>query len=268
MPPARRKTAPRRAKKTTKKSYPRRKRSTIARPLSVKQNYASCVETLAFEDIVPNTMNHFNISLGDFSRAPEIASNYQFYRLAKLEWKYESLYNVYGGTTQVVDASTGGAITSVPADTLPQFYYMMNRTGNLLPKTLPMLQEMGAKPTPFVHNKTIAYKPNTLLLFAQGSIQNPDPALNQNSAKLQFNAWIPTEDSLGLTNHDSGATREVPYFGHDVFIDQIVAGNNNKSQPLATIARVSVVAHWEFKLPMTDQRISTGAEAVIVAKPK
>jgi len=227
------------------------------------------VETLAFEDITPNTLNHYNLSLADFPRSTEIAANYQFYRCVKLEWKYESLYNVFGGTTQVIDASTGGAITPVASDTLPQLYFQMNRTGNQLPKTLAMLQEMGAKPFPFVRNKTIAYKPNTLLQMSQGSLSgNTTPFAVQ--SKLSFNDWIPSEDSTGTANKDDGLSREVPYFGHDLYIDQIVAGNTNATAPtpLKTIARVSVVAHWEFKLPMVDARVSNTAEPPVIAQPK
>lgn len=234
----------------------------------MKQNYASCVETLAYEDISPNTINHYSVSLADFPRSTEISANYQWYRLVKLEWKYESLYNVFGGTTQVIDATTGGTITAVPADTMPQMYSVMNRTGNQLPKTLPMLQEMGAKPSPFIRNKTIAYKPNTLTLMSY-PIQSDPQTADQSQAKLQFNAWLPSENSLGTAGKDNGTTREIPYFGHDLFIDQIVAGNNNLSTTLKTIARVSVVAHWEFKLPMVDNRVSPNdIPPVVVAQPK
>jgi len=190
----------------------------------------------------------FNLAL--FPRAKSLASQFQFYKAARVTYTYEPLYNTF--------QEGGGGGGGGPSK--PYMYVQMNRTQLLYAGAdKAELQASGARPMPFTTMKTISYTPNWCssgVISTNGS--NPVISVAQAGLQKEY-TWLtcPTQDSLGSANttidvidnaiNQTGTfsstsfvvANKPVYNGHIVFFDQ-ASGSND-------IARVTVTVHWLFK---------------------
>lgn len=250
-----------------KKSKPRggrkgNRKSKIPRSVSNHQ-MAKIIETIEYNDFLPNLDYKNFFSLGQFGRASALAPSFRWYKAALVEYSYEPLYNFFREDP------------TVPQPTTPYFYSIMNRTQDKLTAQLADIQAMGAKPTKFVSKIVKKYKPNWcsagLLSGAplQGNVLQS--GLYMNGMKEEW-GWLACPTQQTLTNigqfttpllPDNAAlngmtqvtalpvnTNQVVYNGHDIYIEQANAITG------AVICKVSVTVHWMFKDPASSSGVS------------
>ena len=236
-----------------------RKRGARKAGLSLNNQYATIVETLATNDIFSDTPYQATFNLSQFFRATTLAKNFKFYRAKKVKWEYMPLYNTFQENN------------SVAAVGKPQMYIMMDRDQDTkfqslsAPNALFSIQCAGADPVPFVKNREIIYKPNWCSpgLTAVGYTPGVPPAPQTVNAvyslglKKQF-GWLPTPNkdawqspdaSNSVQNPLSGFTNigmapilngAVVYNGHNLYIQQ-------DNDPEVPVGKCVVTVEWEFK---------------------
>jgi len=228
--------------------------------LRPSRQYATIVETLAANDVFPDTPYQANFNLSQFFRATTLAKNFQYYRAKKVKWEYMPLYNTFQENN------------SVAAVGKPQFYMMMNRdqdikfSGYSSAQAQFSIQSAGADPSPFVKNKEIIYRPNWCSpgLIAVGVTKADPPASNVVNAvyslgmKKQF-GWLPTPNldawlnpaqsnipANSLTGVIGDAEMSpllnggVIYNGHNLYIQQ-------DNDPNIPVGKCVCTVEWEFK---------------------
>lgn len=229
MPHAVKSRSYRKRKPTTRRPRRHGTKSKFGNPRSlapIKGNYARIVETVEYEGLQPNTMYNNLVQLQDFSRALAIAPDFQWYRITEVKYTYEPLWNTFQQ-----------AQGSVPGTSVPQFNYIMNRAGTFLASDLEGLQTQGCKPTKFTSNKIIKYKPNTLV--TSGYAGTDGSAINIQANELKMNAWLPTNHPI--TTNDPTL---VPYYGHQLWIDQL-----DPPTGATSICKLTISIVVEFKDP-------------------
>jgi len=237
-----------------------------------KGQTAKIIETIEFNDLLPNTDYASVFSLGQFARASTIAPNFKWYKAAYVEYQYEPLYNFYREDP------------TVPQPTIPYMYSRMNRTQNSQVQNLADLQAMGAKPIKFTNKVVKKYKPNWcspgLLTGAplQGNVLQS--GLYQNGLKEEW-GWLmcptattttnvgqlstPIEpDNLALNGMTQSLmlpinTNQVVYNGHNVYFEQ------NSAITGATICKVVATVHWHFKEPSNYNGVSVSRPMIPVS---
>jgi hypothetical protein len=229
------------------------------------------VETIQFEDLLPNTMYHNTFALGQFTRALQIAPLFQWYKAAKVTWTYEPLYNLFGQDAAALSK--------------PYLYVQMNRSqedghatyppNTSAPLTLGNLQGAGAQPVALAATRKVSYVPNWC---SPGlcAVSTPSPGVvtgvHSQGLQKQF-GWLATPDWSFLnyinstpslsndverinysltTNSITDNTNGVVYNGHLSYLDQEVHGS-------AKIARVTLTVVWEFKDAKCGQLVYTAA---------
>lgn len=189
-------------------------------------NYARIVESVRYEDITANEMYAGLITLDSYHRAKDVATNFQWYRITEVKYTFEPIYDTFQ------EALAG---TANPA--VPQFVYIMNRDGTFLAGSVDDLYAQGAKPTKFIKNKIIKYKPNTLVQNTPSGTDGVAPTLNGLNA-IKFNSWIPTQTLAG-SGVDPFA---LPYYGMQFYVAQ-----DNVLTP--TVCKLNIEIVVEFKQP-------------------
>lgn len=209
-------------------------------------NFARCVETISLPTIdvtqpAPDVVTIYTIDIASFPRAQQIAANYQFYRPKYVKFVYEPLYSL---------GSTANTIAVTPLPQKMNFYYMMNRQGNVPNPgtgTLPWLLEQGAKPIPFgdsrAKNITVKYRPNLLSAYSQNAISmdNAGPS----TGLPIYNKWVNTYEQVGAVNTQN-LTQD--WNGHFVIIEPSNLANFNVAGN-TPVANVKQTVEWEFKNP-------------------
>lgn len=191
----------------------------------MKDNFASTVESVDYEQITTNTMYDNLISLSNYPRAIAIAPNFQWYRITEVKFIYKPLWNTYQGGPIVIGPSPNPT-------TVPQMIWIMNRNGTFGATTSRDLLDQGAKPMKFTKDMSIKYKPNTLTLSAY---TGSDGSTLNNAAQLQWNEWLPTQPVATALS--------VPYYGHQFLFQQDYPTGPN------AIADLTIQVRIEFKQP-------------------
>jgi len=219
------------------------------------------IETFEAVDINSNQSTQHVFTLAQFARASNIATNFKWYRAARVVWTYDPLYNTFQD--------------GVNAASKPYMYTVMNRAqqenaNNM--GTVQQFQSTGARPVPFVSQKKVSYKPNWC---SPGLLQvrtNTDGSKDYSSNGLQAQyGWLATPNQLrkatqadqvagdsgdypawesnppvgtGNVSNDFVYNNMVIYNGHYTFIDQKFTGGET---PIDPVARLTVTVVWEFK---------------------
>lgn len=224
------------------------------------------IETLELDDLNTNQSTLHFFALSQFPRAANIATNFKYYRAARVIWSHDPLYNTFQD--------------GVNAASKPYMYTAMNRTqlaqSGLNMSSLAQFQCAGARPVTFVGQKKISYKPNWC---SPGLLQirtnaNGSQDFVQSGLQCQY-GWLATQNVLtsanlvkadgvapdsgdrpvGVNNitPGSGLTNYVPqyvlnnnvvYNGHITYIDQKYTGGETSVDP---VARLTCTVVWEFK---------------------
>lgn len=227
---ARFKRAPRRyTKKYSKKRVFRKRfgKKTFRRgrkAVGQKAQTACAHETVTFSDVTSQTMGNRFVFLQQCPRLLEIAGAYRYYRITKVEYRYENYFNM----AQYAASATGG-------QTIPQMYWVMDRQGLFPYETLAQLQDLGQKGTKFTSVKKISYVPSVQQPINIGS--GPGTLEVPRAIKAP---WFPTADS---TSPAGTQWSSVSHYGHSDFFDnEGIAGSSQICQLTCTI--------WaEFKEP-------------------
>lgn len=226
-------------------------------------NKAVVIETVEYNDILPNTTYNYSFQLSDFQRASRVASAYKWYKAAKVEWIIEPLFNTFQES-------------STASTTVPVMYTIMNRTQSALVYNKASLEAMGAFPQRMNRQIIKTYRPN----WCQGglNLQSTAQPLTGVAAMglIQKYDWLAcpefqnygTASALGVLPPANVAPFAVPgvqtntvlYNGHDTYVDQanIVSGQ--------AVARVSARIYWEFKDPVF-YAAERATDAVVKASP-
>lgn len=253
---------PRRVARRRPARRPRRRarKSRIPRSIAPKRGqFASCVETIELSNIVPNQSIYFNFALNMFERAQKLATNFKWYKAAKVVWNIEPNYNTY-------QAAVNGAA-------IPYLYTLMNRTGDQTALNINDYLACGMKPKKFTSKLTKSYVPNWCSpgLITYQVNPNPPSLLGSVSSIFQMGSkaergWIVAPDTFqdltsnvasqltqsarlgGSANSGNNIAATSPalctYYGHNMFFEQRYPIANNQY-----VARVTATVHWVFKDP-------------------
>lgn len=249
--PARRRPARKPARKPMRKMRSKRG-GKLAVPAAMRTSpdqFASVTETFQYNDSLPNIAYGRVFSLGDFARASRIASNYKWYKAAKVTYTYTPLYNTFQN-------EVGATISK------PQLYFKMNRSQDALPVNLGSIQACGAKPQQFTSNKTISYVPNWcspgLIAENRNTVTGDIFEIFQMGLQAQT-AWLPTSGTKNYENGDLITPVTAPglinlgvrntyvwpsrvlYNGHVDYIYQ-----ENSTEPVYSLV---ITVKWMFKQP-------------------
>lgn len=222
------------------------------RSLGVSTDVATITETInTLDGLIPAaTTTCHSQNIQDFPRALDVARNFMFYRISKVEYIYTPYYNTFQ------QAQTGSSSDAVGA---PLFYMLMNRTGTLNSlTTLSNLEACGAKPRKFTKAIRVAYKPNLLQNIVVSSGGNGDvPSVI--GAEPVYDKWLATEQALksqigtnpqanvGIPQFNSPA-----YYGHNYIITQ------NDSVPGTALGELTCHVTFEFKIPSVNPTTTAG----------
>jgi len=213
--------APRKSKKTGRKSKPARKSK-----VSNVSEYASLSETRSMTvspgGFITNSLySLMNTTLEQFVRAPLVAKAYQHYRIKFVELRIKPTYDTFatGGTTKF------------------HLYHMIDKAGAIPTNiTLEGLKIMGAKPRS-LDEKTlsIGWRPSVLeVALTQGG-----PAPLTQGTKYHISPWLNTSASSVST---PWAPSSVDHLGVYWYINQNAGAN--------TQYEVEVEVQFEFKKPL------------------
>jgi len=191
-----RKTKPRRARKGARGGHRRRPSSTAT---AGSGQMARIVETVEFNDNVPNQTYQNTFTLAQFPRAGVLSGNFQFYKAHKVTWSYEPLFNTFQ------ENQIGGA----QSVSKPYIYMLMNRVQNLNNGlTLQNIQACGAKPQSLVSKKSITYRPNWCSPGLTAVTPGNDPvspiqSMVSQGLKCQY-GWLGTAGRMAILNGPNG----------------------------------------------------------------
>nr|WAE42372.1 MAG: capsid protein [Cressdnaviricota sp.] len=227
---ARFKRAPRRyTKKYSKKRVFRKRfgKKTFRRgrkAVGQKAQTACAHETISFSDVTSQTMGNRSVQLNQCPRLIEIAGAYRYYKITKVEWRYENYFNM----AQYAASATGG-------QTVPNMYWVMDRQGIFPYTTLAQLQDLGQKGTKFTSVKKISYAPSVQ------QVVNVSSGVTISEVPRAMKApWFPTADAGAPTGT---LWQAMQHYGHsDYFDNEGIAGSSQISQLTCTV-------YAEFKEP-------------------
>lgn len=202
----------------------RSKKMSIPRALAVRGQYAKLTETLASQNITPNTYYYnYNVQLFNSARAVQVAQAYQFYRISRVTYKFKPIYDTF--------IANSSAVASVP-----QLYWRIDREGSIpMNATLNTLKATGCKPTRLDDKIiTVSFKPAVSLSTSD------NPLTNAIAGPYKVSPWLPTQNSA--TSVTGGfAPNSVDHRGLVWLVDQ------GQSTGIQTVAQVEVLVTYEFK---------------------
>lgn len=219
----------RRGKRTNRRSV-RRVRKTIA-PMET----ACLKQTFDAGLIEPNAPYEPQITLQQFSRALDVADNYQEYRVSRVEYLYTPKYDTFGA---LYSPSTSNVQVSIP------YLYTKKQTAYTPDSyTLAFLTAQGCKPIrlddktikhryrPHVIQKGIDYAEQTGLSFATGRpVKSP---------------WLATHIQ-GATSGGAPATimDSTIHYTHNFWIQQDIP-----NPAVNTVCHLVINVYFEFRKP-------------------
>lgn len=207
-----------------KKRAMRRRRNVKKAPNStanlVKDNYATLSETL--EVPFPNdNYGHVNVmynithTLASYSRAVEVARNYQEFQISYIEVRvkprFDTWANLVGGNSAA-----------------PQFYHQVIKDGDT-PTTALELKHNGINPVSFAVDRNIVWRYKPAVVIA-GSAGNP--------TILRVSPWLNTNNNVGAGYVPNGTI----HYGSAFIADTLDGGNE-------ALYRCEVETHFKFRKP-------------------
>jgi len=220
-----------------KSRNPRRNRKVkvVRKP---REETAKMKETISLEDLKTNTAYDASVKLQDFTRALDIADNFQEYRITKVVYKYTPLFDTF--------------IDTAGSNSLPYLY----SSRQILPPPasfgIAYLKALGAKPRRLDDKTlTVSYTPNVNAVMTSdlsgGVIQSTSP---------RYKPWISTHIYTTTTSMDN-----TNHYGHQFWIDQLQAAAGNQCS-------LEVTAHFEFRKPWDLKTITAGDSPVVKTSKK
>lgn len=211
---------PRRYKKRAPRKMRKGRKSPNSTANLVKDNYAvlsEIVEVPFPEPFYGKTNEMYNIthSLASYSRAVEVARNYQEFQISYIEVRVKPRFDTW--TNQV-----GGN------NAAPQFYYQVIKDGDT-PATALELKHNGINPVTFATDRNIVWRYKPAVVIA-GSAGNP--------TILRNSPWLNTNNNVG-TGYVPNATL---HYG-SAFIADTLDGVQE------SMFRVEVETHFKFRKP-------------------
>ena len=158
------------------------------------------------------------------TRAPAIAKEFGFYRIAKIIFTHRPLFDTYSSSL----AGTGNSPNSVPT-----LYWKMNRYGdNPAAFDGDYMRSLGAKPFRLDDKQyTFSYKPNTLMAQDNGA--------GTTTASIKITPWLSTDDT---PNDQAFTLSTAEHYGHALFIEGGGAGTAQ-----GPVCNMDVRIIYEFK---------------------
>lgn len=137
---------------SAKKQAPRRrnrrggKRARAGAKKLANSEFASAKQTIDLPADMANVVYHINdINLSQFDRLTLLGRCYQFFRITKVEMKFKPFYDTF---------------TQAGAASVPNLYYVINKSDTLDIGTFNQMLDAGAKARRFDNNNlTVAWKP-------------------------------------------------------------------------------------------------------------
>ena len=224
------------AKKThrpAKKSHGRPRRAGN----SVNKQSAHICESYEVEDLFSNTSYYSTLDLSYFARSQLIGQNFQEYKITKLEYQFEPLYNTFQESLST---------------TVPQLLWYVDRTGTSTAWVKSQFEEMGVMPKKYITNMKMSFKPNTLVVSASANTL-PQQALTTDlsynyapaqSVQVQMNKWFSTQYDAQLQTTNPAGAYPTSWYGCKFLIDQ-QAGTTTQ----IPIGRLTVKAWISFRGP-------------------
>lgn len=217
---------PRKYAKRSKRSNRRRNRRTVRRSVRTPKNESCKITETITIDTAQTALTPYesNINLRQFSRAVDIADNFQEYRIKKLIFKYTPFLDTF------TDATTGAG--AVP-------YLWSKRHIYPAPTTFgkEYLQALGAKPRRLDDKTlTVSYSPN---IFVYTNSEGGS-GVSRSQGMPKYSPWLSThylDAGTGNTVIDNTV-----HFGHAWWIDKVVDTGN-------AVCAVELTAVFEFKKP-------------------
>lgn len=241
------------ARKTTKprKAY-RKKRMVRRRRARAPKQAQTCFikETIQLEDLKAGQAYESIFDLSLFSRATDLADNFQEYRMREVEFKYTPQYDTF--------SDISGAVS------LPYLYSKRHTYPAPTTFNLAYLQALGSKPRR-IDDKTLVvkYVPNISLLTNTATYTQTTPPSVLSGVKPNYKPWLNTHQTNPLTPTAPPFMDKTPHFGHAFWIDQ------TQTSPANTIVcRFEMTVHFEFRKPWdVASTQGAGMKQTITKKP-
>lgn len=259
-------------RKPARKSKARRSAGGIPRSLGLGNQMAKIVETIEFNQVVPNVTQNCVFSISQFERARTLATNFRWYKPTHVTWTIEPQFNVYQ--------------SGVTNPTVPYIYTIMNRTQDDSFLTLNDMLTQGARPRKLVGAYKVSYRPNWCSpgLLATNVVSIPGQfggALNNvfvQGLKPEY-GWLQAPNLLSAYPAPPPGIRPIMYLnaavtntgvqnqasatyynGHQFYIEQSVPSG-------ATLPayKITCQVHWAFKDPKNV--LATGSDNVFDQLP-
>lgn len=213
----------------------------------VAQQMAVIHETITLETLKPNTGYESVVSLDMFSRATDMADNFQEYRIAKLVYKYTPLFDTYLNTT-------------VTPSSVPYLYTKRHVTPAPATFNLDYLKALGAKPRR-LDDKTLnqSYTPNVVQFVNTSTYTQTTPPSVLSGLKPIFKPWLTTYQNNPLVPAAPAFMDKTEHFGHAFWLDQGFSDALN-------ICELEVTAYFEFRKPWDKPSSQSGKPTIRLGK--
>lgn len=254
--PRRVRKAPRKHRKAPRRKVRGRRTAVRSRAVGSMGNTAHITESIELSNISGQTFYEQTFTLAESPRALAMAAYFQEYSLVKVTEVFEPITPLGSNPTMPEIAAYGPARKG-------DFYWVRNPDAiNLITVNLGIIQEMGARVTPFgsstARNVSVSYRPNIVDMIAQ------DPANNEASATMLYTKraskqrWLSTRQPSG--GSAPASLDNTIWQGHYFYIDDPLSGVTPTALPTA---RVTLEFTWAFRRPLVLDTPSEGAPALV-----
>lgn len=210
--------------------------------------FASAKQTIRLTDDAVNLVYDLqDVNLAQYDRLVNIARNYQFFRITKIEYKFMPYRDTY--------------VSSV-GQSVPYLHWLMNKSGALDANTFNGLRDAGAKPIRFDEKTiTVSWKPTVLTAVAANQPINAPPT-GVSFAQYKTSPWLATNE-----NPSSGALTWLPStVPHKGMLYGVQQSEVSGQQYFGT----EITVYVQFKKPMVFTNSTAAPTTVkqIVAAPE
>lgn len=208
----------------------RRMHKRVPRAMPRGSEFASAKQTIDMPADSINTVYHLNdINLSQFDRLTVLGRCYQYFRITKVEVKFKPFSDTF---IQQNNAS------------VPNLYYVVNKTDTLDCGTFNQLKDAGAKARRFDDKSVVvAWKPAVANATIQAQTNTGIVPTAIAWASYRTSPWLSTDDSPsdGTTTF---APSTVPHKGLLYGVEQDITAS-------AYAYGIELTVHAEFKKPLT-----------------
>lgn len=207
-----------------------RRRRPVRRAPPATTEFASAKQTISLAQDQMNTVFRFDdVNLAQFDRMVAIAKCYQYFRMTKIEMKFQPLMDTFTDST---------------AQSVPYFYHLITKGDNLDAGTFNKLRDAGAKPIRF-DEKTINVNWRPAVL--RGVI-GEDTTLPVNPSVI---GWSEAKISPWLSTAFQPASQALTWTPSAVPHKGLLYGVEQQNSVETKYYSVSITAHFQFKKPAT-----------------